>query len=144
MRFFAYAPALALASIAAAAPVAQVSESASDLAPVKLQLNATENKPAAPNALNEQNPSGVDNANQDQGIFSDLFSIGKDIFTSILGSKGGSSQATTQANRAPVTGSAAKNTPPKNSPPKNTPPKNAPSAPKAASKGGAPKAAKAK
>ncbi|KAJ1960850.1 hypothetical protein GGI12_003576 [Dipsacomyces acuminosporus] len=87
MRFFAYAPALALASIAAAAPVAQVSQPAGDNAPVKLQLGATENAPAAPHALNDQNPAGVDNSNQDQFFLIDeLWDIGKDIFKGITGS----------------------------------------------------------
>ncbi|KAJ1962382.1 hypothetical protein GGI12_002684 [Dipsacomyces acuminosporus] len=97
MRFFAYAPALALASIAAAAPVAQVSQPAGDNAPVKLQLGATENAPAAPHALSYQSPAGVDNSNQDQGIWSDVISIGGNLLSGLFGNKSSSSSSSSSS-----------------------------------------------
>ncbi|KAJ1957552.1 hypothetical protein GGI12_004998, partial [Dipsacomyces acuminosporus] len=68
MRFFTYAPVIALAAIAAAAPIPQASETAQDLTPVKLNIGAKENAPppAVPQVINEGDLGGVDNSNKDQ------------------------------------------------------------------------------
>ncbi|KAJ1954666.1 hypothetical protein GGI12_005739 [Dipsacomyces acuminosporus] len=70
MRLFTYAPVLALASIATAAPAAQDPQSAGDLAPAKLQTNANENASAAPEAYTEAYLHDIASSNQDQGFWS--------------------------------------------------------------------------